>query len=278
VEIKKEGIKMRDAIGDFYIKNEEVISISNWQNQEGSNIIYEVIRVIEGKPLFYGAHYNRIINSCRLSDVEFKINKESLKTCIESLIKVNGIEEGNLKVTFKIKDEDLRLFFIRHSYPTEDMYASGVKTILYFGERTNPNAKILNNDFRQEVQKKIKEANVFEAILVNGENNITEGSKSNIFFIKNNILFTSKVELVLPGVTRTEIIKVAKENNIVVVEENINKDNLDGFDSAFISGTSPNILPIRQVEGIKFSTNNQLLRQLMTLFKERIKEKIKINR
>lgn len=278
MEIKKEGIKMRDAIGDFYIKNEEVISISNWQNQEGSNIIYEVIRVIEGKPLFYGAHYNRIINSCRLSDVEFKINKESLKTCIESLIKVNGIEEGNLKVTFKIKDEDLRLFFIRHSYPTEDMYASGVKTILYFGERTNPNAKILNNDFRQEVQKKIKEANVFEAILVNGENNITEGSKSNIFFIKNNILFTSKVELVLPGVTRTEIIKVAKENNIVVVEENINKDNLDGFDSAFISGTSPNILPIRQVEGIKFSTNNQLLRQLMTLFKERIKEKIKINR
>ena len=274
MEIRKEGIKLRDAIGIFYIENGAAISIDNWENQEGSNIIYEVIRVIEGKPLFYEAHYDRMVNSCRLSNTEFKINKDSLKKNIELLIKVNKLREGNLKITFKGKEEVLRIFFIKHSYPTEDMYALGVKTILYHGERTNPNAKIINNDFRKDVQEKIKEANAFEAILVNGENNITEGSKSNIFLIKNDILFTSRVELVLPGVTRTEIIKVAKENNIKVVEENINRDTLEEFDAAFISGTSPNILPISEVNNIKYNINNKLLRQLMSLFEDTIKEKI----
>lgn len=277
MEIKKEGIKMRDAIGNFYMENKKIISIDNWENQEGSNIIYEVIRVIEGKPLFYEAHYDRMINSCRLINIEFKINKETLKTYIESLIKVNGIKEGNLKITFKIKEENLRIFFIKHSYPTDDMYALGVKTILYFGERTNPNAKIINNDFRRNVQGAIKEANVFEAILVNGENNITEGSKSNIFFIKNNALFTSRVELVLPGVTRTEIIKVAKENNIKVVEKNINKDSIEEFDASFISGTSPNVLPISQVNYIKYNINNKLLRKIMTLFEEKINNEIQLS-
>ena len=274
MEIRKEGIKVRDAIGIFYIENGEAISIDNWENQQGSHIIYEVIRVIEGKPLFYEAHYDRMVNSCNLSNTEFKISKDSLEKNIELLIKVNKVKEGNLKITFKGKEEVLRIFFIKHSYPTEDMYALGVKTILYHGERTNPNAKIINNDFRKDVQEKIDEAKAFEAILVNGENNITEGSKSNIFLIKDDMLFTSRVELVLPGVTRTEIIKVAKKNNIKVVEKNISRDTLEEFDAAFISGTSPNILPVSEVNDIKYNINNKLLRQLMSLFEDEIKGKI----
>jgi len=274
VEIKKEGIKLRDAIGIFYIENGEAISIDNWENQEGSHIIYEVIRVIEGKPLFCDAHYDRMVNSCRLSNTEFKINKDSLEKNIELLIKVNKFREGNLKITFKGKEEVLRIFFIKHSYPTADMYDLGVKTILYHGERTNPNAKIINNDFRKDVQEKIKEANAFEAILVNRDNNITEGSKSNIFLIKNDVLFTSRVELVLPGVTRTEIIKVARKNNIKVVEKNINRDTLEEYDASFISGTSPNILPISEVNDIKYNINNKLLRQLMSLFEDTINRQI----
>lgn len=270
----KEGKKVRDAIGTFYIENGEAISIDNWENQQGSHIIYEVIRVIEGKPLFYEAHYDRMVNSCRLSNTKFKISKDSLKKHIESLIKANKFREGNLKITFKGKEEVLRIFFIKHSYPTEDMYDLGVKTILYHGERTNPNAKIINNDFRKDVQEKIKEADAFEAILVNGDNNITEGSKSNIFLIKNDVLFTSRAELVLPGVTRTEIIKVAKKNNIKVVEKNINRDTLEEYDASFISGTSPNILPINEVNEIKYNINNKLLRQLMSLFEDTINGQI----
>lgn len=265
---------MRDAIGISYIENGEAISIDNWENQEGSDIIYEVIRVIEGKLLFYEAHYDRMVNSCKLSNTEFKISKDSLEKNIELLIKVNKVKEGNLKITFKGKEEVLRIFFIKHSYPTEDMYALGVKTILYHGERTNPNAKIINNNFRKDVQEKIEEVNAFEAILVNRDNNITEGSKSNIFLIKDDMLFTSEVELVLPGVTRTEIIKVAKENNIKVTEKNMNIDTLEEFDAAFISGTSPNILPISNVNDIKYNINNKLLRELMSLFEETIKTQI----
>ncbi|PRR82819.1 aminotransferase class IV [Clostridium vincentii] len=267
---------MKDAIGIFYIENGKTRGIDNWENQEGTDIIYEVIRVIEGKVLFYESHYDRMVNSCILSNTEFKMTKYSLKKDIELLIESNKVREGNLKITFKSKEKVLRIFCIKHSYPTTDMYKLGVKTILYYGERTNPNAKIINNNFRKDVQDKIEEKNAFEAILVNKDNNITEGSKSNIFLIKDEILFTSRVELVLPGVTRTEIINVAKKNNIKVCEGNVNADTIEEFDALFISGTSPNILPISDVNDIKYNINHKLLRQLMILFEDTIKRQINV--
>ena len=85
------------------------------------------------------------------------------------------------------------------------------KNDLYFGERENPNAKIINLSFREKVNKKIREKNAYEAILVDRKGYITEGSKSNIFMIKDNMLLTSPVKAVLPGVTRGEIIDIAEE-------------------------------------------------------------------
>lgn len=150
------------------------------------------------------------------------------------------------------------------------MYKEGVKTILYFGERENPNAKVINNSFRGAVNKEIKKNDAHEAILVDRNGYITEGSRSNIFLIKGSNVYTSKVEAVLPGVTRTEIIKVAKENSINIIEENIRYTDLEKFDVLFISGTSPNILPIRRVNGLEFDVENDLLRKLMRLFDELI--------
>ena len=74
----------------------------------------------------------------------------------------------------------------------------------------------------------------------------------------------------MPGVTRTEIIKVAKENSINIIEENIRYTDLEKFDVLFISGTSPNILPIKRVNGLEFDVENDLLRKLMRLFDELI--------
>ena len=77
------------------------------------------------------------------------------------------------------------------------LYTEGVKTILYYGERENPNAKIVNDNFRAKVTEEIKKSNAFEAILVDRNGLITEGSKSNIFAIKDGKLITAKAEAVL---------------------------------------------------------------------------------
>lgn len=257
-----------DAIREFYISNSNLKGIEEWIDEEGGKVIYEVIRIINGKPLFYKEHYERMKNSFKLSDEDFDINEDQLESDIESLVKANNLSIGNIKITYNTSSKELRAFFIKHSYPTKEMYENGVSTILYFGERKNPNAKVINQSFRDTVNEEIKRNNAYEAILVDRNGYITEGSRSNIFLFKEGKLYTSKVEAVLPGVTRTEIIKMAKKNNIDVIEENIHYTNIKDFNGLFISGTSPNILPICKVNNIEFNVNNEFLRRLMRLFDE----------
>ncbi|MDS0524138.1 aminotransferase class IV [Clostridium sp. SHJSY1] len=261
-----------EAIQDFYIENNQIKGLEEWKDDGEKEIIYEVLRIIKCKPLFYEEHYKRMVNSCSLAEVKLEFSEDTIKELIEKLIKANKSIEGNIKITYGKESKKIKMFYIKHSYPSEEMYSEGVRTILYYGERENPNAKIVNQNFRSKVNEKLKETGAYEAILVDRNNLITEGSRSNIFFIKGDAIYTSKVEKVLPGVTRTEIIKLANENNINVLEGEIDAKDLMEFDAMFISGTSPQILPISKVEDIKFDTNNYLLRKLMELFLKKVEK------
>lgn len=266
---------MNEAINKYFVENGKIKENEKWLDEKEGKFIYEVIRIMNGKPLFYEEHFNRMVNSFKLNGCKCNITSETLRRDIDTLITVNKIEIGNIKITFNTNSNNFKVFFIKHSYPTDEMYIEGVKTILYFGERENPNAKVINNSFREAVNKEIVKNDAYEAILVDRDGYITEGSKSNIFLIKENKLYTSKVEAVLPGVTRTEIIKTADKNSIEVVEGNINYNNLDEFEALFISGTSPNILPIKSVNELNFDVKNALLIKIMSLFKVEIKKYIK---
>lgn len=265
---------MIEAIKKIYIKNGIARPISTFAQDEKGKVIYEVVRISKGKPLFYEKHYQRFINSIKLSNSDFVVNQQWLRKNIQKLTDENKLLSENIKITYNLESRDLLVFVINHKYPTLKLYSEGVDTILYFGERQNPNAKVMDNEFREDVNKEIKLREAYEAILVNRNGLVTEGSKSNIFMIKDDILYTSKLENVLNGVTRTEIISVAQENNIEVIEIDINYLELPSFDAMFISGTSPNILPIKTVDEHEYNTKNIVLREIMKHFKVKIKEYI----
>ena len=238
-------------------------------------IIYEVLRVINGKPIFLETHLRRMKNSFELINKEFKFSDEEISMEINNLIKTENKFEGNIKITYGVHEKILRIFFIEHSYPSSEMYESGVKTILYFGERENPNAKIVNENFREKVNSEIKDKNVYEAILVDKNGYITEGSKSNIFMVKDNELLTSPIKAVLPGVTRGEIIKIAQKLGIKIKEVEYKYSDIDKLDGMFISGTSPKILPIKEVNDISLNPNNNIIRKLRIEYDNEINQYIK---
>ena len=237
--------------------------------------IYEVLRVINGKPIFLETHLRRMKNSFRLINEKFKLSYEEISINIDNLIKTENKSEGNIKITYGVHEKILKIFFIEHSYPSEEMYESGVKTILYFGERENPNAKIVNENFRKNVNDEIKDKNAYEAILVDNNGYITEGSKSNIFMVKDNELLTSPIKAVLPGVTRGEIIKIAEKLGIKIKEVEYKYLDIDKLDGMFISGTSPKVLPIKSVNNINLDPNNSIIRNLSKEYDNDINEYIK---
>lgn len=263
----------------YFIQDNYKIESVEFKEPQG-RVIYEVLRIIDGVPLFLEHHLERMNNSFKIINEENPYKNEDIKKAILTLTEVNSIKEGNIKITIEISEEKhIKIFFIPHIYPSREEYSNGVKTIFYFGERENPNAKIINDDFRSLVNKEIKYNQAYEAILVDRDGYITEGSRSNIFMIKGNRVITSPLEAVLPGVTRGEIIDLCREENIIFSEEKVHYKELSEIDGLFITGTSPKILPISSIDNVIFqSKSNEIIKVLMKTYDDKISEYINVNK
>ncbi len=245
------------------------------------NIVYEVIRVIDGVPLFLEEHIDRLNKSANLLNHDITNVLQDILTDTKKIILLNGNPNKNLKILLYNIDRpmpDYYIFFILSNYPSKGLYQSGIKTIIYNAVRENPNAKIINNEFRKNINMKIKEGNAYEALLINESGEISEGSRSNVFFIKNSTIYTSPGKKVLLGTTRKKILSICSDLNITVLEEPVKLELLKDYDALFITGTSPKVLPISQVDKIKFdSPNNETVKKIMEAYEQIIKDYIKLH-
>lgn len=274
---------MAEAINKYFIINGErrETELFNDNLVKDGKSLYEVIRIIKGVPLFLENHLNRLYNSAKITNLEVGYGIEEIKAVIRKLINCNNDFNGNVKIVFNYKENsavnnNFLAYFIGHSYPTDEQYKIGVPVILYHGERSNPNAKVINVSFREQVDREIKKKNVYEAILVDRYGNITEGSKSNIFMVKDNEVLTAPIETVLPGITRQTIIDLCEELQIKVSEKKINFSNINDIDGLFISGTSPKVLPINKVDEMNInSSSNKVILSIMEVYDNNIEKYVK---
>ncbi|EQB88527.1 branched-chain amino acid aminotransferase [Clostridium punense] len=262
---------MGECINKFFIYNGEVKESKEFDvfYPKSKKLLYEVIRVIDKTPLFLKEHFERLDNSIALANLTVNFSEKHMRESILKLIQENSVEDGNVKLI--LDEENILVYSVKHSYPTKEMYDNGVKTLFYFGERENPNAKIVNKTFREEIDKILTKTHSYEAILVNKEGYITEGSRSNIFMVKGSKVYTAPLETVLPGVTRKLIIKVCEVAGLEVLEESIHHKEINNLDALFISGTSPKVLPISELEGVKYkSVQNEVVKKIIRKFDELI--------
>ena len=228
--------------------------------------IYEVIRIFNSLTVFLDDNTNRLIESLKRSNIDIEFHRDQFREKIEQFVTLNNIVDGNIKYILHKSENgivDEYIYQIPHKYPSKEQYRLGVSTSILNAERSNPEIKYLNVSFREYTNSIIAERNVYELLLVNENGFITEGSKSNIFFIKNGTIYTSPNEMVLGGTARNRVIKLAQELGIQVVMQAVQVAELTQYNSAFITGTSPLILPIANVDDIGFDVNNNTLRRLM---------------
>ena len=162
-------------------------------------------------------------------------------------------------------------YFIETESPRSQAYAQGIHVILYKGEREQPNLKTLKGSFRDNVRLAREQSGAYEALLLDEGGFIAEGTRSNIFFIKNNIIFTPPAETVLLGITRHQILHICREAGLQVKEERLHIDDLKMLQAAFITGTTVDVLPIGSIEDVSIpSTTNSNLKRIIALYQERI--------
>ncbi len=239
--------------------------------------IYEVVRVINSAPLFLNEHHERFVNSLKSLNVK-AVCEKNFRQEICSAIKTLKIDNGNLRIDTIVSENttkcEIHVKQINHLYPKQDQYKHGVKTCLYQHERPNPKKKIWHGEIRQKIDNLLSTTDYYEVLFYNENGILTEGSRSNLFFILDNTLFTPKSENVLPGITRLKIFELANQSKIEVKEIDISVDEIKKYDVAFISGTSPKILPINSIEDINYDVDNKMLRKLMLGFDAIIQKNI----
>lgn len=276
---------MAECVRNYFMLNDELISAAdfNIHYHPGKEYIYEVFRVQEGIPLFIEHHLQRLKETLRLNSVDFDFLPEVMLKSILKVINANPPGSGNIKIVYYLghqRSPNLFIYFVEHSYPTKEEQICGVEVALLFAERKNPNAKVMDTFLRAQTDEWKVKTNVYEVLLVTHKGFITEGSRSNVFFIKDNYLITAPSNTVLEGITRKQIIEICNENNIAVEEKLVNYKKLNEFDALFLSGTSRRVLPINKVDEVTFETNHPLLKKLNLLFEEKVKlyiEEFKIN-
>ena len=94
------------------------------------------------------------------------------------------------------------VYQIKHSYPSEEAYQHGVDTVTCHAVRENAEVKYVNSELREMTNKIIQEQGVSEVLLIDQDNCVTEGSRSNVFFIRDNVFYTAPLPHVLPGTSR----------------------------------------------------------------------------
>jgi branched-chain amino acid aminotransferase len=270
---------MNECSGNKFILNGELQSVENFDNSmvyEGDSV-YEVIRMIKGNPVFFHDHMDRLAGSVKIQGKEMLADFSVLRKAIITLTRAERRKETNLKIVFNYDNGDINylVYYIEPIYPSAEQYRAGVKGILFHAERKNPESKVINHKLRSAIYHRLILESAYEALLVNEEDLITEGSRSNIFFLKADILVTAPDNMILNGITRKYILEICSQNGIKVELRCVSINDLSGFDSVFMTGTSPMVLPFCRIEDKSFNVDLPMIVRLRELYISKAEESIR---
>lgn len=269
---------MNECFGKKFILNGELHPSELFDNSliyEGDSI-YEVIRMVKGVPVFFPDHLERLSTSVKLQHKSMLTDAAELKNNIIQLTRSDKKKESNIKIVFNYNKGVINylIYFIEPIYPSDEQYKKGVKGILFFAERKDPESKVINHKLRSSIYHKLIQDGGYEALLVNAKNLITEGSRSNIFFLRNETLITAPDNLILNGITRKYVLEICRENKINVELACVNADHISEYEAVFMTGTSPMVLPFYCINDKLFNVRLPLMEKLRKLYMLKVKESI----
>lgn len=246
--------------------------------------VYEVIRVYRGKTFAEKAHMDRLKRSLKELRIPFSHSEEELSKRFQELIEAEGVTDGiiYLQVTRGTAPRShafpekatANLIAYASSYPRPvEMIEQGGEAVLFEDIRwLRCDIKSLNLLGAVLAKQSAKERGAVEAIQHRGQV-VTEGSASNVFIVKEGTLFTHPSNhLILNGITRQIVIKLAEELGIPLQEVPFRVDDLLSSDEAFITGTTTEVTPIIRVEGkvIGSGKPGEITRKLQKAFEREI--------
>lgn len=250
---------------------EAVMPLSSIEYQYGFGV-YETIRVVNGVPFFLADHLERLQESANIIGLEHPFTIDIVEKGIIELVEKTGTGSYNLKILLigASKAENTQLFVLPLNplFPDKKLYRDGASFVTYEYERAFPHAKTLNMLQSYLAYKKAKQAGAYDALLLDDDGYIVEGTRTNFFCIKDRTIITPPEEKILLGVTRKAVLHVATQSNYKVYEQEISWGDIQKSDGAFITSTSSKIIPVHSIDEQVLPEKPYALAELMDRFDE----------
>lgn len=260
-------------IGTSIIFNTEIAPLSSQRPIGNDGEVYEMFRVESGCALFLSDHLERFAGSIAAAHQSVPQSFAKLPSLVDWLIVCNSMPDGGVRLCLSANGL-LQGGFVPTEIPTARMYAEGVHCELLSAMREQPNAKIYHAEMRTAAATQQAEHQAFESLLVDSDGNITEGSRSNVLFIKNNELYSAPDSRILGGIMRKKLFEICSELGISVHCVDIPAESIGDYEAAFISSTPARILPIASIADKHYSVENSLMLRLMHEMDIRVKQQI----
>jgi len=239
-------------------------------------------------------HVDRLFNSAKILKMEIPFTKEQIQQAIRDTIKVNKLDSCYIRPLvfrgfrelginpFKCPVNCIIAVWEWGTYLGEEALSQGIRAKISSYARNYINsvsqkAKICANYINSIFAKmEAIEAGVEEAILLDNQGYVTEGTGENLFWIRNGEIYTTPAVTVLEGITRDSIIKIARDSGFRVYEKYISRDELYIAEEAFFTGTAAEVTPIREIDNYQIGEGKRgpITEKLQQKFFDIVKGKV----
>ncbi|OGS23496.1 MAG: hypothetical protein A2314_05570 [Elusimicrobia bacterium RIFOXYB2_FULL_50_12] len=232
--------------------------------------VYETMLCRNGGVFLLKEHIARLFRSARMIALPLPWTQKYFHSAVEKTVAANSLDGARVRVTVsrgrgavgytgKIAARPtLVIAAVKFNGWPRGLYENGVGIIISVVRRNHPlcippaskSANCLNQILAAQDAKR---RDAFEAILLNTDGFVAEGTISNIFIVKNNRLLTPSLETgILDGVTRRAVIRLARRHGIEVAETLLKPDDVINADECFITSSTLGVMPVARIGAKKF--------------------------
>jgi branched-chain amino acid aminotransferase len=252
--------------GRYVPKSQATVSVFDHGFLYGDGI-FEGIRSYNGNVFRLKEHLTRLYESAKSILLEIPLTMEEMEQAVLETVRKNQLRDSYIRLVVSRGPGDLGLDPRNCTSPNviiiadtitlfpQEFYDNGLKVVTVATRRNIPDAlnpKIKSLNYLNNILVKIEaaRAGVLEALMLNQDGYVCEGSGDNVFIVKRGKVLTPPTYLgALEGVTRNAILELCAENGIVAEEVPFTRHDVFVADECFLTGTAAEVIPVVEVDG-----------------------------
>lgn len=256
---------------------------------QGGDAVWEGLRVYPEGVVCLDKHLNRLHESAKtLAFIDIP-SKDFIKSAIKQTLEANGMDnDTHIRLTLtrgekitsgmdpRLNQSGSCLIVLAEWKPLVYDNTKGIKVISTSQRRNGPqflDSKIHHNNLLNNIIAKIQ-ANIAgkdAGLMLDERGFVAELNGSNVFMIKENVVYTPFAHACLPGITRNTVIELCRSNNINIIEADLSLAQWYNADGVFATGTMGELTPIVEIDGREINRDNALMKRVLEIFKQNIK-------